>query len=243
MDFEIRRYLRTSSSESYLFFEGENRLGMLDLHFLNFVSGTLIIERELSDEELEFFIKRIDSEIIEGVAPREDFILSVYSGKEIGFYSDNVSSEDRMYGPARIKDLDDISSILRTVIGNRHNLRGKLTEFVAVEFLNKMGYEASKASSEMDHNKVDIIATKENETKFVQVKAGQIGDKKIKELVKYISGIEVQGKKSIAIIAGEFSASAELIREELQESYSINIQFYHGYQVLKSLPEYKQALA
>jgi Holliday junction resolvase-like predicted endonuclease len=240
LDFKINRGIRTSSSESYLFFEGEgvSRLGQLDLHFLDAIHGVLILERELSSEELDFFIMRIESELIEGIYSREDFILQIYSGEYMGMYND-----EHAYVPDTTKKaLEGITSTLKTVVGNMHNLRGKLSEVIAIEFLETLGYEAKKGTPDMDHSKVDVIATKGNETRFVQVKSGQIGDKQITDTVKHINKLNSQGTKSIAIIAKEFSAQSEILRENLQIEYGINIHFYHSYQVFRALPQYKQAL-
>jgi Holliday junction resolvase-like predicted endonuclease len=245
LDFRIYRGIRTSSSESYLFFEGEgvSRLGQLDLHYLDAIHGVLILERELSSEELDFFIMRIESEIIGEICPREDFILNIYSGEYMGVHNDEERYVRDRNEPVTTKDLEGITSTLKTVVGNTHNLRGKLSEHIAIEFLETLGYEAKKGTSDMDHSKVDVIATKCNETMFVQVKSGQIGNKQITETVKHISKLDSQGTKSIAIIAKEFSATSEILRENLRTEYGINIHFYHSYQVLKALPQYRQAFS
>jgi hypothetical protein len=71
----IKRYIRTPYSESYLFFEGNARIAHLDLHILDYVQATLIIERNLVDDEIDELIERAEEEIISGIEPRNDFIL------------------------------------------------------------------------------------------------------------------------------------------------------------------------
>jgi HJR/Mrr/RecB family endonuclease len=121
--------------------------------------------------------------------------------------------------------------------------KGKLTEFVAVQFLTSLGYKAERGSIMLDQQKIDVVAKKEGETIYAQVKSGQISNKEIEKIVKSVHQIDSDENKSVAIIANEFSKNAETIRDSLHKKYDISIYFYHGYQVIKALPEYKQALS
>jgi hypothetical protein len=88
------RICRTSRSESYLISQGEEPIARVELHFAHsVVYGLLIIEKDASqqvtDREIEELRDRIDMDLVETAdMPRDDFILTVYQGREIATYSD-----------------------------------------------------------------------------------------------------------------------------------------------------------
>jgi hypothetical protein len=90
------RVCRTSHSEAYLLSEGEDPVGRVDLHFgASVVHGLLVVERELPDEALHTLIERIDDELVwTADRPREDFLVTVYRGQEVGMYSDRAEEEE-----------------------------------------------------------------------------------------------------------------------------------------------------
>jgi hypothetical protein len=73
-----------------------NRLGTVDLHFTTTtVHGTLILERELEEADLTKLIEQIDEDLVLSAdMPREDFLVSVYVGRDVGFYSDEYFAEE-----------------------------------------------------------------------------------------------------------------------------------------------------
>ena len=73
-----------------------NRLGTVDIHFTTTaVHGTLILERELEEVELTKLIEQIDEDLVLSAdMPRDDFLVSVYVGKDVGFYSDEYFAEE-----------------------------------------------------------------------------------------------------------------------------------------------------
>lgn len=90
------RQSRTGSSEQYQLMEGDQRLGHLDLHFgANEVFATLVLDRDLSEEEATELIEQIDEDLVlSAEMPREDFLVRVYVGREIMFMSDELIPED-----------------------------------------------------------------------------------------------------------------------------------------------------
>jgi hypothetical protein len=55
----------------------------------------LILERELEETDLSKLIEQIDEDLVLSAdMPREDFLVSVYIGKDVGFYSDEYFAED-----------------------------------------------------------------------------------------------------------------------------------------------------
>lgn len=98
-DIHFERHFRTPHSEGYYIMQGNslqnNRLGTVDIHFTTTaVHGTLILERELEEAELTKLIEQIDEDLVLSAdMPRDDFLVSVYVGKDVGFYSDEYFAE------------------------------------------------------------------------------------------------------------------------------------------------------
>jgi len=85
--------------------QSNNRLGTVDIHFTTTaVHGTLILERELEEPDLSKLIEQIDEDLVLSAdMPRDDFLVSVYVGKDVGFYSDEYFAEESDGGT----DFDD----------------------------------------------------------------------------------------------------------------------------------------
>jgi hypothetical protein len=95
-DLRYDRVCRTPQSEAYLLSEGDAPFGRVDLHFgTSVVHGVLIVERELSDEDLHGLVQRIDDDLVwTADRPREDFLVTVYQGTERGVISDSDEDDD-----------------------------------------------------------------------------------------------------------------------------------------------------
>ncbi len=92
----FERQLRTLYSEGYYINRGEERLGRVDLHYATeIVYGTLIVESELSEDEINDLIEQIDEDLVMTAdVERDDFQVTVYQGKELGFYSDDYFDDE-----------------------------------------------------------------------------------------------------------------------------------------------------
>ena len=90
------RQSRTSSSEQYQLLEGEDHLGYLDLHFgASEVFGTLVLARDLGEEHVTELIEQIDEDLVlSGEVPREDFLIRVFVGREVGLFSDELLRDE-----------------------------------------------------------------------------------------------------------------------------------------------------
>ncbi len=90
------RLCRTPRSESYLISQGEAAIARVELHYTtSVVYGLLVVERELAEAEVTGLIGRIDDDLVQSAdVPRDDFIVSVYRGSEIGVFSDADSADD-----------------------------------------------------------------------------------------------------------------------------------------------------
>lgn len=95
-DIRFDRQFRTPYSESYAIMQGNSRVGSVDIHFTTTtVHGTLILEREIEESEIAKLIEQIDEDLVWSAdMMREDFLVSVYVGKDVGFYSDDYFDEE-----------------------------------------------------------------------------------------------------------------------------------------------------
>ncbi len=92
----FERSVRTDTSEIFTIYGGARRLGRVDLHYGRFeVNATLVLEVDLTDDELQQLIDQLDEELVQTHDPeREDFLVTVYKGEELGFYSDEYEAEE-----------------------------------------------------------------------------------------------------------------------------------------------------
>ena len=74
---------------------GTTRIGTVDLHFTSTnVHCTLVMEREISAEDLAKLIEQIDEDLVLSAdTARDDFLVSVFQGREVGFYNDDFRAD------------------------------------------------------------------------------------------------------------------------------------------------------
>jgi hypothetical protein len=94
----LTRVVRTQSSEVYLVWEDDTRLGQVDLHYgPDLIHATLILERELSSEQQADVVDQIDQDVVASHLPRfgrEDFLVTVFQGRELEPFSDGPDEDD-----------------------------------------------------------------------------------------------------------------------------------------------------
>lgn len=92
--------MRTESSEIYLIWDDENRVGQADIHYTrDTIHATVIFEADLSVAEEEELLALIDDDIVSSYMPRferEDFVAHVFRGEEISRYTDCSASMDEI---------------------------------------------------------------------------------------------------------------------------------------------------
>ncbi|HZC04770.1 MAG TPA: hypothetical protein VE338_03945 [Ktedonobacterales bacterium] len=89
------RHFRTASSEGYHIMRAGERVATADLHFtLADVRCTLILEKPMKRDEIARLIERIDEDLVLSAdVPREDLLVNVYQGSEVGFFSDEFHAD------------------------------------------------------------------------------------------------------------------------------------------------------
>ncbi len=110
--YRLSRLVRTQSSEIFLIWEEDRRIGQLDLHFAiesRTVHATLVLEADLPVSVEEELLAQIDDDIVSSYLPsfeREDFLVTVFRGEEISNYTDSSGALDDM-DDERFEDDDD----------------------------------------------------------------------------------------------------------------------------------------
>ena len=94
--FNFDRESRTPSSESYIIELEDEEIGRVDLHYTNSVTyGTLAVVESLTEEEIRSLISEIDERLVLTNDPfREDFMVTVWTGREYANYSDEDFEEE-----------------------------------------------------------------------------------------------------------------------------------------------------
>lgn len=94
--FFFERECRTPYSECYTILEGERPIGRLDLHFTpTVVHATLCVSEGMTQREIQDLIEVIDEELVDSVGVgREEFIVHVHQGHDLGVYSNHEFGED-----------------------------------------------------------------------------------------------------------------------------------------------------
>ena len=97
MDYRFERECRTPYSEAYIIsMEEEQIIGRVDIHFTSsVVNATLCVGENMTAEEIRQLISMIDEELVlSSDVPRDDFIVTVYQGREAGVFSDEEFLDD-----------------------------------------------------------------------------------------------------------------------------------------------------
>jgi len=88
--YQFERECRTSQSESYIVELDDEEVGRADIHYTPSVAyATLCVAENLTQEDVRELISEIDERLVLTTDPfREDFVVTVWTGRESGVYSD-----------------------------------------------------------------------------------------------------------------------------------------------------------
>lgn len=94
--YRFERECRTPYSEVYIITTGDERTGRVDVHFTpSIVYATLCVGGNITADEIQDLIDIIDEELVMSAdVARDDFIVTVYQGREVGIFSDEEFEED-----------------------------------------------------------------------------------------------------------------------------------------------------
>ena len=95
-DYYFERDCRTPYSESYNILDDDRPVGRVDLHYTAaVVHATLFVLEHLTRDGIQELIETIDEELVDMVGvSRDEFIVHVYQGRELGVYSDQGFGEN-----------------------------------------------------------------------------------------------------------------------------------------------------
>ena len=89
--FRLSRLLRTQSSEVYLIWSGDRRLGQVDIHYADtIIHANILLEANLTEEEEQFLCSQLDEDIVTSYLPsfeREEFVVTIFRGEEVDSYT------------------------------------------------------------------------------------------------------------------------------------------------------------
>ena len=93
--YQFQRECRTAYSEAYLISVNDEQMGRVDLHFTpSIVYATLCVGENTANEEVQELIDVIDEELVlSSDVARDDFLVTVYQGREAGVFSDEEFGE------------------------------------------------------------------------------------------------------------------------------------------------------
>ncbi len=99
-DYRFERECRTPFSEAYLISVSDEQLGRVDIHYTaSIVYATLCVGDKMTPDDIQDLIDVIDEELIMSAdVARDDFIVTVYQGREVGVFSDEEFEEEEGEG-------------------------------------------------------------------------------------------------------------------------------------------------
>jgi hypothetical protein len=110
MAYRFEREARTPYSEIFVIEnEGGESVGRVDLHFTPSVTyATLAIPEGMEEDDIQDLIGQIDERLVMTTDPyREDFVVTVWTGREAGIYSDDDADDDEDDDDEELLTLDE----------------------------------------------------------------------------------------------------------------------------------------
>jgi hypothetical protein len=107
-EYNFERESRTAYSESFVIETDGDDMGRVDLHYTPSVTyGTLCIPDSLTEDEIQGLISEIDERLVMSNDPyREDFVVTVWVGRQSGVYSEEELEEDEEEDEEEEEDLE-----------------------------------------------------------------------------------------------------------------------------------------
>ena len=98
LDVKLVRVVRTTSSESYMIWQDDTRLGQVDVHLgVDLIHATLILEKDLDAAAQAKLIEILDLDVVSShmsAYERENFLVTVWRGTELESFSDGEPEVD-----------------------------------------------------------------------------------------------------------------------------------------------------
>jgi hypothetical protein len=93
--YDFDRETRTAHSESYIVRADDAEFGRVDIHYgPDLATATLCVPDTISEDDMQELIGEIDDRLVMSAHPfRDDFIVTVWLGRQAGVYSEEVEEE------------------------------------------------------------------------------------------------------------------------------------------------------
>jgi hypothetical protein len=94
--YRFERETRTPQSEAFVIEADGDEIGRVDLHYAGSTAyATLCVPQDFDDDAIEELIGEIDERLVMSWEPlRDDFIVTVWAGREVGVFSETGDDED-----------------------------------------------------------------------------------------------------------------------------------------------------
>ena len=102
MDLRFERECRTPYSEVFTIFDEDAPQGRLDVHYAgNLIHATLCVSERFTQDEIQELIQNLDEDLLDAVClSRDDLIVHVHQGREVGMFSNQGYSQNGQGGEA-----------------------------------------------------------------------------------------------------------------------------------------------
>jgi len=96
--FRLVRLLRTLSSEIYLIWQAEHRIGQADIHYADSsVQANLFLESPLPEDQRDELLRQLDEDIVSSYLPsfdRDQFIVTIFVGEEVDSFNYPTTNDE-----------------------------------------------------------------------------------------------------------------------------------------------------
>ncbi|MCH7838448.1 MAG: hypothetical protein IIC26_08060 [Chloroflexi bacterium] len=98
--YQFERQARTPTSEAFIIRSGEDDTGRIDIHYgSDVVNATLCLAENATEDDIQELIGEIDERLVMTAEPfRDDFVVTVWLGREAGVYSEDIDDESEGNG-------------------------------------------------------------------------------------------------------------------------------------------------
>lgn len=105
--YQFEREARTPHSESCSILADDKEMGRVDIHYgADLVHATLCVPDGTSEDDIQELIGEVDERLVMTAQPfREDFVVTVWLGRQAGVYSEEFDEE--LEGPLEAENEDD----------------------------------------------------------------------------------------------------------------------------------------
>ncbi len=94
--YQFERESRTPHSEVFIVLADDKEVGRVDIHYgPDLTHATICVPEDHSEEDIQELIGEVDDRLVMSANPfREDFVATVWLGRQAGVYSESPDEEE-----------------------------------------------------------------------------------------------------------------------------------------------------